>query len=150
MMYAGDYDDTLPYYQEPWGIAWYDLLYPYMKNREITVCPSKKDWNPSDPVHKTGYGLNETVFPSGLGSPWPVAAISLGSIYSHAETIGAADKNQGNVYITGVSFAGSTAWPYNVESRHNDGANFLFMDGHAKWMTKIGDWSKSNAMWDLY
>jgi len=148
-MYADDYDETLPYYQRPFGYAWYDDIQPYTRNDRIRVCPSKPDWNPSHATHKTGYGLNETVFPSGGGSPVPLPSIALGSIYAPAETIGGADKNQGNVYCIGVSFSGSTAWPYNVDCRHNDGANFFFMDGHGKWMGKTGSWSTSNAMWDL-
>jgi prepilin-type N-terminal cleavage/methylation domain-containing protein/prepilin-type processing-associated H-X9-DG protein len=150
LMYAEDYDETLPYYQRPFGVAWYDDLMPYMKNRQVTVCPSKNDWNPSNATHKTGYGLNETVFPSGCGSPYPVPSIALGAIEEPSQTIAAADKNQGNVYICGVSFSGSTAWPYNVDCRHNEGSVFLFMDGHTKWMTRRGDWSTSGAMWDLH
>jgi len=149
MMYAQDYDELLPHYQRPFGGAWYDDLQPYLKNREITVCPSRRDWNPGHATHKTGYGLNETVFPSGLGSPTPPAPVSLAQIIEPAQTIGGADKDQGNAYIVGVSFAGSTAWPYNVGTRHNGGANFLFMDGHAKWMGKAADWSTSNDLWDL-
>jgi prepilin-type processing-associated H-X9-DG protein len=34
-------------------------------------------------------------------------------------------------------------------NRHKDGANFLFADGHVKWM-KAGDvWSKDDTLWDL-
>jgi len=149
LMYAEDYDETLPYYQHPFGVAWYDDLNPYMKNRQLLVCPSKKAWNPSASTHKTGYGLNHTVFPSGSGSPTPVASVSLAEIEYPSETIGAADKNQGNTMVVGVRFSGSTAWPYNVDPRHNDGANFFFMDGHAKWMGRSADWSTSNDLWDL-
>jgi prepilin-type N-terminal cleavage/methylation domain-containing protein/prepilin-type processing-associated H-X9-DG protein len=149
MMYAQDFDELLPYYQRPFGVAWYDDLQPYLKNRGITVCPSKRDWNPSHATHKTGYGLNETVFPSGLGSPTPPASVSLAQIYAPSETIGGADKNQGNAYIVGTSFSGSVAWPYNVDTRHNDGANFFFLDGHAKWMARNADWSTSDTLWDL-
>jgi len=149
MMYTQDYDGVLPYYQHPFGLAWYDDLQPYLKNRQIIVCPSKSEWNPDDATHKTGYGLNETVFPSGLGSPNPPAAIALAEIGSPSETIGGADKNQGNVYMVGQSFSGSSSWPYNVDTRHNEGANFLFMDGHVKWMRKGAGWSRSNELWDL-
>jgi len=119
-MYATDYDERLNYYQQPWGVAWYDVLDPYTKNTQLRVCPSKSDWNPSHATHKTGYGLNQTPFPSGLGSPTPPASVSLSQLVSPAETIGGADKNQGNVYIVGQSFSGSAAWPYNVDTRHND------------------------------
>jgi len=149
LMYAEDYDETLPYYQRPFGVAWYDDLNPYMKNRQALVCPSKRDWNPGATTHKTGYGLNHTVFPSGLGSPSPPASVALAEIDRPSETIGGADKNQGNTMVVGVSFAGSVAWPYNVDARHNDGANFFFADGHAKWMGKSADWSTSNGLWDL-
>jgi prepilin-type N-terminal cleavage/methylation domain-containing protein/prepilin-type processing-associated H-X9-DG protein len=149
LMYAEDYDECLPYYQHPFGIAWYDDLQPYTKNSQLRVCPSKTQWNPGHATHKTGYGLNETVFPSGNGSPSPVACVALAEIDYPSETIGGADKNQGNTLIVGVSFSGSTAWPYNVDPRHNDGANFFFMDGHAKWMGKTAGWSQSNELWDL-
>ena len=148
-MYAGDYDEKLNYYQQPWGVAWYDVLQPYTKNDQIQVCPSKAEWNPTASPHKTGYGLNHTPFPSGLGSPTPPASVSLARIDAPAETIGGADKHQGNVYVVGQSFSGSVAWPYNVQVRHNDGANFFFLDGHGKWLPKSGSWASSNAMWDL-
>jgi prepilin-type N-terminal cleavage/methylation domain-containing protein/prepilin-type processing-associated H-X9-DG protein len=149
LMYAEDYDEMLPYYQRPWGWAWYHDIQPYLNNRDIFVCPSKPEWNEDHATHKVGYGINETVFPSGNGSPSPVASTHLAQIGSPSETIGGADKHQGNVYICGVSFSGSTAWPYNVDARHNEGANFFFMDGHAKWMGATADWSQSNEMWDL-
>ena len=149
LLYAEDYDKCLPYYQHPFGIAWYDDLQPYTKNTQIFVCPSKKQWNPGHATYKTGYGLNQTVFPSGTGSPTPVACVALAEIDYPSETIGGADRNQGNTLIVGVSFSGSTAWPYNVDPRHNDGANFFFMDGHAKWMGKTAGWSESNELWDL-
>jgi len=149
-MYADDWDETLPYYQRPFGATWYGDLQPYMKNRGITVCPSKPEWNESDPTHKVGYGLNEVVFPAGppAGSHFP-PPVALAQIDYPAETIGGADKDQGNVRCIGPSFAGSATWPYNVDTRHNDGANFFFLDGHAKWMGAGGEWSQSNDMWDL-
>jgi len=144
LMYADDYDEALPGYQQPWGVEWKDLLEPYMRNKQITVCPSKTEWNESHATHKVGYGLNEDVFP-----PSSSGYVCLGQIDYPSETIGAADKDQGNVRCIGNSFSGSVAWPYNVDTRHNDGANFLFMDGHCKWMGKGADWSSSDEMWDL-
>ncbi len=150
MMYAQDHDELLCYYQRPFGYAWWDDLQPYLKNTQIQVCPSKSDWNPGHATHKSGYGLNDTVFPAGpaagVSTPAPVA---LGQIQYPSETIGGADKDQGNVRMVGIPFKASTTWPYNVGTRHNDGANFFFMDGHAKWMGKAADWSTSDDMWDL-
>jgi prepilin-type N-terminal cleavage/methylation domain-containing protein/prepilin-type processing-associated H-X9-DG protein len=148
-MYADDYDETLPFYQRPFGWTWYMDLEPYMKNRNITVCPSKREWNEDHSTHKVGYGLNHEIFPAGpsAGSTWP-APTYLGMIDYPAETIGGADKDQGNVRCIGPSFSGSTAWPYNVDTRHSEGANFFFLDGHAKWMGANAEWSSSNELWD--
>ena len=148
-MYVQDYDECYNYYQHSLTQPWYDMLHPYMKNREIIVCPEKREWRPggSEPS-KTGYGLNQSVFPAGGGSPVPVAPISMSQIGDPAGTIGGADKHQGNIHCIGVSFSSSTAWPYNVDSRHNSGANFFFLDGHAKWLTRGGSWSSSSELWD--
>lgn len=148
-MYADDWSESLPYYQRTFGFAWYRDLEPYMKNLSLTVCPSKPEWNQDDPTHKVGYGLNHVIFPAGpaAGSSYPPPT-HLAVIDYPSETIGGADKDQGNVRMIGPSFSGSTAWPYNVDTRHNEGANFFFLDGHAKWMGANGEWSSSDEMWD--
>ena len=148
-MYADDWNESLPYYQRPFGWNWYDDIAPYMKNRSITVCPSKPEWSEDHATHKVGYGLNHAIFPAGptAGSSFP-SPTHLAMIDYPSETIGGADKSEGNVRMIGPSFSGSTAWPYNVDTRHNEGANFFFLDGHAKWMGANADWSKSNDMWD--
>ena len=143
MMYTEDYDELLPGYQQA-GVYWWDILNPYMKNRGILVCPDKIDWNYGHATDKSGYGLNEDIFTADAA-----AKVSLASVQSPSETIGAADKDQGNARCIGNSFSASVTWPYNVGTRHNDGANFLFMDGHSKWMGRGAPWSKSDEMWDL-
>jgi len=142
MMYAEDYDEVLPGYQQS-PVFWWDILQPYLKNRQILVCPDKLDWNYNDPTNKSGYGLNEDIFTADAA-----AKVSLAAIQAPSETIGAADKDQGNARCIGNSFKASVTWPYNVGTRHNDGANFLFMDGHAKWMGRGASWSTSDEMWD--
>ncbi len=148
-MYSDDWDESLPYYQRPFGWAWYDDLQAYLRKRSITVCPSKPEWNENHATHEVGYGLNHQIFPAGpsAGSSSP-APPHMAMIDDPAETIGGADKDQGNVRLIGPSFSGSTSWPYNVDTRHNDGADFFFLDGHGKWMGKSAEWSKSDEMWD--
>jgi prepilin-type N-terminal cleavage/methylation domain-containing protein/prepilin-type processing-associated H-X9-DG protein len=148
-MYAGEHDDLLPYYQQPFGVYWYHDLEPYMENLSITVCPSKREWNQDHATHKVGYGLNEAVFPSAgvPGSTFP-SPTRLPMIHAPSRTIGGADKNQGNVALIGASFSGSTAWPYNIDTRHNDGANFFFLDNHAEWMASDGKWLHDPEIWE--
>ncbi len=148
-MYAQDHNECYNYYQHSLSYPWYEMLSPYMRNRQVIVCPDKREWHPDgSAASKTGYGLNHSVFVTGGGSPGPIAPVSMSQIAFPAETIGGADKNQGNIHCIGISFSGSAAWPYNVDCRHSDGANFFFMDGHAKWMAGSGAWSGSNEMWD--
>lgn len=143
-MYADDHDEVLPFYMGPWGQTWYDDIAPYMKNTAITVCPSKPEWNQNHATDKVGYGLNEEIFTHGASDPpTPLAVIDY-----PAETIGGADKDQGGALHVGPSFSSSTTWPYNVDTRHNDGANFFFLDGHAKWMGAGAEWSTSDDLWD--
>ena len=82
-MYAGDYDEWLPYYQRPVNITWFNDLEPYFKDINILICPSKKEWNQTHAVHKTGYGLNDTVFPDSANP-----RVSLKDITDPVETIG--------------------------------------------------------------
>lgn len=143
-MYANDYGDFLPHYQSPFGGTWFNDLEPYLKNTQVLVCPDKKEWNESHALYKTGYGLNQTVFTTN-SSPH----VHLKQIAQPSETIGGADKDQGNTLMIGISFSGSTSWPYNVDTRHTNGACFFFMDGHVKWMAQNAEWSSSDDMWDL-
>ncbi|MGI5818855.1 MAG: DUF1559 domain-containing protein [Armatimonadota bacterium] len=68
LMYVQDYDETLPPYGTltPEGIrghGYYDLIYPYIKNAELFICPSQHDYNPARWVeHRTGNPVGEGVY----------------------------------------------------------------------------------------
>ncbi len=114
-MYADDRDETLPHYQRPFGGTWYYDPQLYMENWNITFCPSKPEWNESDPIRKVGYGLNEVVFPAEppAGSHFP-RPVGPAQINYPAETIGGAVREQDNVRCVGPGSDASTTWPYNV------------------------------------
>ncbi|MHB8994135.1 MAG: prepilin-type N-terminal cleavage/methylation domain-containing protein [Armatimonadota bacterium] len=148
LQYAQDYDERLPgrrknsvtappagtYTCNPAGtyaISWMSLVQPYIKNTQILVCPSYGN--------TTGYGYN----PCGDGD---TGNPSLGAFTSPASTFKIGDSwSQG---LKGINPAQACSWSNRTDlavpptspgcggfaARHNDGGNFGFLDGHAKWI----------------
>jgi prepilin-type processing-associated H-X9-DG protein len=130
-MYAQDYDEMLPdnnlYYlyrvdpaDYPGGTHW-PVLQPYIKNEQILRCPSAS----ADQFNSWGttYGAVRPVIDCG-GTPLALAQFQ----YPSTDPM----------YFDCKWWAGChIAWrPDNwtgVDYRHNEGSNFCFVDGHAKW-----------------
>jgi prepilin-type N-terminal cleavage/methylation domain-containing protein/prepilin-type processing-associated H-X9-DG protein len=144
LQYAQDYDETYPpaYCVLP-TVPWPQLLQPYVKNTQITVCPSDKDVWLALPNWGVSYILNYRMHPP-LDSPTGVG-IRMGTVVRPAEAltmIDNADGSTGNLIPTcqyawgttgAAASAGYNAWA-RISARHNDGANCGFADGHAKWL----------------
>ncbi len=158
VMYAQDYDETMPITMEvdEHGASrvlhqWFTSLEPYMKNRDIRWCPSDPDRG-ADPNLWGSYLMNG-MLTAGV-RPFHAAA-------RPAETILMAERarnwrsmpgNDPNDMFSpyydlcydswlpnGNWFTGLAAWPPVYGDlldrvRHNGGQNLAFMDGHAKWM----------------
>ncbi len=119
-MYKNDYDETSPGYDYSGG--WTLTLQPYIKNTQIFVCPSKI----SQTV--TGYSYNiqfHNKKDAAVGNVSNVveAFDSTGNVATaYGSSINA--TTDGRCYsISGVA-----------DSRHSDGLNTLFYDGHVKWL----------------
>lgn len=127
-LYTEDHDGTYPRGQF-WPFTgvhtWIDVLEPYAKNTQIFRCPT----GGNDPF---GYGYNIAYWGygdwldgmHGLNDTWPVTE---SQVPQPAETIWVVDF--GRYWGCGLE--------YDIEEprqRHNDGANVLFVDGHAKWL----------------
>ncbi|MEN6545935.1 MAG: DUF1559 domain-containing protein [Armatimonadia bacterium] len=170
VQYCQDYDERMPkcYTAENGAgsaVRWFwrsdtypGSLFPYIKNKQVFVCPS------DNPGH---YGCNPTVMPAG-GNPSP----SLGMIAKPAETLVIADATAGGgdpltgkggtwqggselrpntaAYITtygpGTACNGRSLWA----PRHNEMANVTFCDGHSKAMKcEQTLQNPADTMWDL-
>lgn len=137
-MYKNDFDETCPYNTLA-GKGWTTQLQPYVKNTQIFVCPSK--------ISQTtgGYMINAQL--NGKKD----AAVGNVSTVVHAwdmvwgGTISDLTTSYGNVTSTTtdgrcVGATGGCAASCNTanDTRHSDGLNAVFYDGHVKW-TRITD-----------
>jgi prepilin-type processing-associated H-X9-DG protein len=147
--YMTDYDDfTCPsYLPGPPATFWYQHLLPYMKNQGIVVCPSAPQQGAGTPsTGNIGYGWNYnylTYAPPGRAAGYALPTAHDSQIQSPADTIVIGDSRDNLDYVIYPHAVGTN---YSPEYRHNDGANFGFMDGHAKWM-KAND-ALQTAHWD--
>ncbi len=162
MMYASDYDEMVMPVEIPssgnvkyyWWTAYNTasetrnpeggILFPYMRNDKISVCPSfRNDLRTS--VGLTGYAYNHSYLSPMDYSGWPVVEVttaSLASIQSPSETVTFADGArisfmdmktlEGNTYLDPPS----AAYP-SFHGRHNGVGNIAFADGHAKADTPV-------------
>ncbi len=140
LMYTTDWDEYLPTGERITSTWWYDIIQPYLMNRQIYTCPS---WRGSS----LGYGINSCMMcPHWCPhTEWP----NLAEIERPADILFVADS------ISWISCAFMVAWANGcaamcdptvrvpANTRHNEGSNILFCDGHAKWhgATAIGNWT---------
>lgn len=162
MMYVQDYDEVLPAYfigrysptpvsaAEPtfgqqdatrWHQSWQTGIYPYVNNTQIFLCPSTTWQN-----RGTNYGWCRAYIINGTYTEVFAADahVPMSRLIKPAETILIGEKAYGNPnYILSGEY-------YCLRADHNDGANFAFADGHAKWLNlmqgSIGaPWPEPNA-----
>jgi prepilin-type processing-associated H-X9-DG protein len=155
-MYTNDNDHRLP--QDPfrWNgrdIGWEEALLPYVKNDILYYCPVQLHDRRGQPLGKdrhslpSGYGANRTY----LCTRFPTPTVSLANVKDPGATIALAERDdlRRGIHAPIAGHGGTMAPRCNVGLRHHEGANFLFADGHVKWM-KAGDvWSKDDTLWDL-
>jgi len=161
LMYVQDYDEILfghvqgtrssfypPTYPDgsP-ALNWAQLIYPYVKNEQLFVCPSYQsggwsyDTNPAtawpEPDNYFGYGLN-------YWSNWYyyyAYKTDMAGFPKPAQTIWMTDCNYYIVYPSYYLHTYPTNSTYGqngtarLQNRHNQGANVGFLDGHAKWLS---------------
>ena len=145
-----------------WGsdfrYSWCDCIFPYVKNLNMYECPSDKRhfkasvYNAgyaSTDCFVIGYAMNAALNSSAAGKGDGANQSNNGNIYVHslsempnvsntifcadAPTIWYSGGQAGSAFVcryTMKAFKGMTE--KSTGNRHNDGANFTMLDGHAK------------------
>ena len=164
MQYTQDYDERLPGGYKLQGgntVSWVTLLQPYAKSTQMYTCPDGVPY--SDPLYPS-YGYNVGYL--GIDT----TSISLAAVGTAAETVMIGDswahlaspyQELGFYTITPPSgFAAGTKWWEKVAGsapaytgslmqQHFDGANVVYVDGHAKWSKLPGPLTANDTLWDL-
>ena len=126
IMYTQDFEGGFPLRPDlPDRPAWHETLQPYIGNYEILSCPDA-------PTYRPGYAMNRWL--EGYCSraiDYPAQVIMFGDAtvpaawYMYPVIEGLDDPDpDGNPDTFGS----------NPAPRHNEGTNFTFVDGHAKWL----------------
>ena len=160
LQYSQDYDEKMVFtYTLAPGIGpgyyrWQDTLQPYMKSYQLVVCPS--DSSPSTDttsagVLRTSYATNSVTqidAATNVSSPMNNAyfpALSLAQYEDPAKTILIMDARAIEI-TTYLQTDWGNAVPADMvlAKRHLEGANYLWADGHAKWLR-----DSKKPMWTL-
>lgn len=162
LMYAQDYDEMWcmgyrgagqPYEVDPvtgsrrtgW-FAWWGSVYPYVKNAQLYACPSAHgsvDYSYNPWVVRRSYsdiGAGNAI----ATLKEPASVLLLFEAWSGTRPCGypIGDVAPGSspwCRARAAADAHPKGWPYDW-SRHNDGANIAYADGHVKWL-KNENWA---------
>jgi prepilin-type N-terminal cleavage/methylation domain-containing protein/prepilin-type processing-associated H-X9-DG protein len=139
IMYAQDYDETLPPDQDDSFVLWPDLVNPYVKNSQVRVCPSDISNEPNS------YGLNQFIFIDDtdyLPGPPPPAAI-LAQLQTPSATLVLGEVGTQDDLVTPKPNTFKMVAPDDdiddpsearPSARHSAFVNLAFFDGHNKAM----------------
>ena len=141
-MYAQDYDDRLIGFRYPYEFC---TQTPYLVNKKVYRCPS--DRNPGKPAgfeeNGVSYGWNgDATFLSNWETDSGLRYLKVTQFKRPSETAVCADQrwmdndpnSEGGTYCFFSQYGGAlpTDNARMIGSRHTEGANFLFGDGHVE------------------
>jgi prepilin-type N-terminal cleavage/methylation domain-containing protein/prepilin-type processing-associated H-X9-DG protein len=151
MMYVQDYEGTFPpsWFDAPGEYGFDVAIYPYVKNKQVYSCPSNplhiSDWPGYErmgvgPIPRS-YAMNGDI---ALESGKRVL-VQEASVDRPAETILMLETSdwyrpQGPDHETYVGSRNDVCYhiPFKI---HQGGADYIFVDGHAKWARVEQTWS---------
>lgn len=171
MQYTQDYDEHLPGATASFPVAqpypslpsssntlwlWWNIIYPYIKNTQVFVCPSSgATWNGGYYPYKGTYGNWYAPYGYNYYLHTSSGGLSLAAIPQVAETPFVADStyyligpdrkctSASTLENTTCTSFGSTDNTDPLIARHLDTFNICFVDGHAK-SGKVSQWVTGN------
>ncbi|NUP98672.1 MAG: DUF1559 domain-containing protein [Armatimonadetes bacterium] len=150
LQYAQDYDERYCYSALGSGLAWADVVQPYIKSSQSLDCPSARvrmamntgaaipryyrTSTDTTPPGDYSYGINAWVDGTAPTTNGP-AGRAMSEINRPAEVLFFADGAGASPFemAAGLLTASALAGQVAID-RHNDGTNFCFVDGHVKWL----------------
>jgi prepilin-type N-terminal cleavage/methylation domain-containing protein/prepilin-type processing-associated H-X9-DG protein len=139
LSYAQDYDERFPVGSVSAGGYWHTVITPYLKNEQIKRCPSETTVSGNATFGYTNYGWNFYNFGYLDADHRRHFSVSLGEIKSPSQCILIGDSDywvlatNAGPNINYLLYAPNYSSSYGVSRRHNEGGNYGFCDGHAKW-----------------
>ncbi len=140
-MYSSDYDNCVTPADMGAAGSYYiftNLLQPYIKNTQVFLCPSKNDqgWTggggPGSYVCVESWAVVSNYTVNYCVSKGYTSTVSEADLTKPAESIEYCDGLCPNAQPTN---AATTCFGVDA-TRHNQGANCSFYDGHVKWLPK--------------
>jgi prepilin-type N-terminal cleavage/methylation domain-containing protein/prepilin-type processing-associated H-X9-DG protein len=149
LAYTQDYDEQLPWHAvdydgDGWlgsthDTSWRTMILPYCKNTQIYQCP---DWQPpagvptfdgslGDYMQIGGYAAN--LWHENAGAPTPPSGQALAAVEDASSVVFLWETERPASWGLPTNAHGTNRVDHAV-TRHNDGMNCSFVDGHVKWM----------------
>ncbi len=146
-MYAQDYDELLPTEDYNYGGdgntagvdgSWRGVILPYVRNVQLFICPSHRPTDPrfdgsyNDDGQNASYAINDAH--QDAGAPSPPENQALAAIGDPSSVIFLIESTGNEDDITQATNDRGWVPTDTWATRHNDGCNYGFVDGHAKWL----------------
>ena len=139
---------------------WPDMVYPYVKNIQVFRCPSGSnsicDYNASNLAMRgdhvsPGTSLGSLSRPAemiGIYDSWGLTSCGMPHGY-RIDSDGSHPLCYGYPAVDETKFLPGNTYARDY-SRHNDGCNYGFMDGHVKWLANTVTYCPSGASSPAY
>ena len=162
IMYAGDYDETLPRGRVQHSPAdcsnnskafWQHVIQPYVKNTQMFRCPSNTSVSITCGRYYTWANNMQVQNSYGINCRWGTSGgTQLATIPQPASVFYVVDgRNAGGGWWRGFLDAnGSCAQDQYLREIHNEGLNIAMADGHAKWFKSSKAFAQTTGQWGTY
>ncbi|BCW99588.1 MAG: hypothetical protein KatS3mg024_2415 [Armatimonadota bacterium] len=158
-MYVDDNRDTYPPSDHnDLRLTWLAVLQPYSKTELLYRCPAdtSTNWGNVPGTRRTSYGTNFYFTPAAPGDEPGINGFIRESMVANVSQ---------SIYICELRRNAASDhvhpcyWPFRVrpqqevnQSAHRGGSNYVFLDGHARWMRWEETWRNDGSinLWDPY
>ena len=123
--YQQDYDERTLVVDESTGYTWFQPLQPYIKSEQVFRCPSlSESWPTPADTPPSDYAINGFFTHS----------LSLATFQQTSEQIAMGERLKDFDETDYHPWEPTEFEPHLQKERHFDGSNYLFADGHVKWL----------------